>query len=161
MRFIRFFLFLMPVTVFCTSVASASTASAHLVSWAAQLYDMARSTEHIERLSESERAIYQHAMEALRLADIEVWTRSPVMLQTLEASQTMEITHSMEIDATTFVRIDWVEDHIGIKVEHEGASPYLFLLDGRVDIVNQEEGSVLLPVLPEDPLVVIDTLSQE
>ncbi len=158
-RSLRFFLFLLHSVLLSSQAAFASTAPAHLVSWSAQLYDMAQSSEHINQLSESERDLYQHAMAVLELVDIQTWTRSPVILKKLDDSQTMAIMHSMEIDANTIVRIDWVEDHIGIKVEHDGSSPYIFLLDGRVDIVDQEDGTVRLPVLPEDPLIVINTLN--
>ena len=153
---VRFVLILVTVVCF-SSFAEASTGPKHLISWAKQLHDISMiavqnaANDLDNQDGEGQRLILKRVLMLLELSDIDAWTNDPVIVQMLEKTWEMETQFSMELSQDTFLRINWVEDHLNLAIEQEGEDGFTFILQGLIEIEEQDDGRVLLRVnLHED-----------
>ena len=139
--------------------AHASSAPKHLASWAAQLYAMSMPFEEeaVRRADriyhDGQKVIFEQAKPLLELSDIREWSRDPVVVEKLEHTWDMPTQFQMELVDGAMLRIDWVEEHLNLTVEKEGEDGFTFMLLGLIDIKEQEDGTVLLPIRPHEDIV--------
>lgn len=152
-RFLLFILILWPFW------AQASTGPKHLISWAAQLYHQAmpfeeQATQNADRqYHEGQKIIFDQAVPLFEKSDIEEWSRDPVIVEKLESTWEMETQFQMELAEDTMLCIDWVEEHLNLSIEKEGDDGYTFMFLGLIEIEEQEDGTFLLSIHPQEDIV--------